>query len=146
MKWYCKQFNELNVQEFHDILKLRIDVFVVEQNCIYHELDDKDQYALHVYAKDDEKIVAYSRVFQPGIYHKNAAFGRVVVAKKYRGKGIGYEIIKQSLAAVKANFNTTKVWISAQTHLKELYQSFGFIQISDNYLDDGIPHIDMLKS
>lgn len=147
MSWGCKTFNELTLDEFYQILKLRIDVFVVEQKCIYHELDGKDKKAHHLftYNADKSKIIAYSRIFEPGVYFEEAAFGRVVVHPAYRNKNLGRLLIKKSLTFIETEFAASHVKISAQTHLKKLYESFDFEQISDPYLDDGIPHIDMLK-
>ena len=148
MKWYCKTFQELSLSEFYQILQLRIDVFVVEQNCVYHELDGKDQKAYHLFACDedsDSKIVAYSRIFNAGDYYKEAAFGRVVVAPDYRDQKLGYQLIQKSIAFIDNKLKSSAIKISAQTYLKKFYESFGFKQINVPYLDDGIPHIDMLK-
>lgn len=148
MKWFCKTFQELSLNEFHQILRLRIDVFVVEQNCAYHELDGKDEKAYHLFACDENcnnKLVAYSRIFNIGAYYNEAAFGRVVVDPSYRDRKLGYELVKRSIVFIEDEFNTSTVKISAQTYLNKFYESFGFKQIDSAYLEDGIPHIDMLK-
>ncbi len=147
MQSICKTFKELTLNEFYEITTLRIDVFVVEQNCVYHELDGKDQKAHHLFIKDPEsaQIIAYTRIFKPGSYFDEAAFGRVVVHPKHRKKHIGRFLVNEVIEFITKNFDLTTIKISAQTHLKEWYESFGFNQISDPYLEDGIPHIDMLK-
>ena len=143
----CKTFDELTLDEFYEITALRIDVFVVEQNCPYHELDGKDQKAHHLFIKDPEsgQIIAYTRIFKPGSYFNEAAFGRVVVHPSHRNKSIGSVLINEVIEFISKNLDSTTIKISAQTHLKKWYESFGFEQISEPYLDDGIPHIDMLK-
>ena len=147
MQSVCKTFDELTLDEFYQIIALRIDVFVVEQNCVYHELDGKDQRAYHLFIKDPEteKIIAYTRIFKPGDYFTEAAFGRVVVHPKYRKKHIGQLLIEKVIDFIETQLKSKTIKISAQTYLKNWYESFGFQQSSDPYLDDGIPHIDMLK-
>ncbi len=148
MQWVCKSFKELTLTEFHHILKLRIDVFVVEQYCAYHELDGKDQKAFHLFAfaeDDPERIIAYSRIFKPGDYYHEASFGRVVIHSDYRNQKIGYRLIVKTIAFISNTFDSPPIKISAQTYLRKFYTSFGFKQISDEYLEDGIPHIDMLR-
>ena len=146
MNWYTKNFEALSLDEFHDILKLRIDIFVVEQNCPYSELDNKDKMALHCFAKDQEQhIIAYTRIFKPGDYYKEASFGRVLVQKEYRNKKLGYELIKQTLLAIQANMGQVPVKIGAQAHLERFYGVFDFKKVGQGYIEDGIPHIYMLK-
>ena len=146
MNWYTKNFEALSLDEFHDILKLRIDIFVVEQNCPYSELDNKDKKALHCFAKDQEQhIIAYTRIFKPGDYYKEASFGRVLVQKEYRNKKLGYELIKQTLLAIQANMGQVPVKIGAQAHLERFYGVFDFKKVGQGYIEDGIPHIYMLK-
>lgn len=147
MKWYCKKFQELSLTEFHQILKLRIDVFVVEQECVYHELDGKDEKAYHLFALAEnhpDEIITYSRIFKPGDYFKEATFGRVVVHPDYRNQKLGYLLVDRTIKTIEEKFKFP-IKISAQTYLKKFYESFRFQQISEEYLDDGIPHIDMLK-
>ncbi|MFD1315008.1 GNAT family N-acetyltransferase [Namhaeicola litoreus] len=148
MKWVLKKFEELSVDEFHEILKLRINIFVVEQNCPYPELDNKDKDALHFFAVFEEnplKVVAYTRLFAPGDYYNFAAIGRVVVDKNFRGKMLGHELIKRSISEIETLFKTKIIKIGAQTYLKKFYESHGFNQIGEGYLEDGIPHIHMIK-
>jgi len=149
MQWTFKKYKELTVDEFHDILQLRINVFVVEQNCPYPELDGKDKYAYHFFAFNKEKpsrIVAYTRIFKPGDYYDKAAIGRVVVHPDFRKDGLGYKLMVKSVSQIKRTFKTGKIKIGAQTYLKKFYESLGFIKEGEDYLEDGIPHIYMVKN
>lgn len=141
-----KKFDELHVQELYDILRLRSEVFVVEQDCVYQDIDSKDQEALHVLGFCDKKLVAYTRCFEPGYYFDEAAIGRVVVDKAYRSYGFGHDIMKASQKAIQENFQTTRIKLSAQQYLIKFYQSHGYQSVGEGYLEDGIPHIAMLKS
>ena len=143
---FTKSFSELTTNELYSILQLRSEVFVVEQDCVYQDVDDKDQKALHVIGFKNNKLVAYTRIFKPGDYFKNASIGRVVVAKNEREFGYGHEIIKHSIEAIKNHFSETAIKISAQTYLKKFYESHGFQQVGEEYLEDGIPHIGMIKT
>ena len=138
-----KSFKDLNTTELYNILQLRSDVFVIEQDCIYEDIDGKDQKSLHVLGFKDEKLVAYTRIFKPGDYFEDASIGRVVVAQNYRNHEYGYDIMKASIKAVKVNYNTETILISAQVYLKKFYNNLGFFETGDEYLEDGIPHIKM---
>src|SRR6056297_2210179 len=138
-----KTFEELNTTELYNILQLRSEVFVVEQDCVYQDLDGKDQNALHVIGTKKSNVVAYARIFKPGDYFKEASIGRVVVAKDERRYGYGKEIMEASIQAVKQTLGKTDITISAQTYLRAFYNSLGFKEIGDEYLEDGIPHIAM---
>jgi ElaA protein len=140
-----KTFQELTTKELYDLLQLRVDVFCVEQNCVYQDLDGKDEKALHVIGKKNNKIIAYTRVFKPGDYFKEASIGRVVVSKDERHHKYGYDIMEASIRAVKDYFNTTTIKLSAQTYLRKFYNNLGFKEIGEEYLEDGIPHIAMVK-
>lgn len=129
--------------ELYKILKLRIEVFVVEQECPYEEIDNKDINAKHIYLKDKEHIVAYLRVLPPGLSYKEASIGRVLVNMKYRGKGYGRQIMKEGIEYCKSHY-TGDIKISAQAYLEKFYGSLGFERISKVYLEDNIPHIDMI--
>jgi len=145
MQWILKKFHNLTVDEFHDILQLRINIFIVEQNCPYPELDDKDKIAFHLFGINKEnKIIAYTRIFKPGDYYKEAAFGRVVVHQDYRNQKIGFQLVEQTIIEIHKLFGNTNIKIGAQTYLNNFYQSFGFYQVGDDYIEDGIPHIHML--
>ncbi|GGK38475.1 MULTISPECIES: GNAT family N-acetyltransferase [Flavobacteriaceae] len=141
-----KTFAELTKEELYQILQLRSEVFVVEQDCVYQDIDYKDQKAIHVLGFKNNKIIAYTRVFKPGDYFNEASIGRVVVAEKERKFKYGYSIMEASIEAISTYFNETTIKISAQTYLKKFYNSLGFIQTGDDYLEDGIPHIAMLKN
>jgi len=145
MQWILKKFNDLTVDEFHDILQLRINIFVVEQNCPYPELDDRDKIAFHFFGINKEnKIIAYTRIFKPGDYYEEAAFGRVAVHQDYRNQKIGFQLVEQTIIEIHKLFGNINIKIGAQTYLNNFYQSFGFHQVGDDYIEDGIPHIHML--
>ncbi|MDD3721550.1 MAG: GNAT family N-acetyltransferase [Lutibacter sp.] len=141
-----KPFTELSTKELYDILQLRAEVFVVEQNCVYQDIDGKDQKALHIIGLKNDKIVAYCRIFKSADYFDKASIGRVVVAKNERKFGYGHVIFQHSVEAVKEFFNETSIKISAQLYLKKFYESHGFIQVGKGYLEDDIPHIAMIKN
>ena len=146
MKWTLKNFNELSVAEFHDFLQLRLDIFVVEQDCVYLDLDGKDEIAYHFFAKTDEGLtVAYTRLFAPGDYYEEAAIGRVVVHKDYRKDGLGFELMSRSIDHVEALYKTKIIKIGAQRYLRKFYESLGFVSTDEFYLEDGIPHMYMIK-
>lgn len=138
-----KRFNELSLSELYESLQLRSEVFVVEQNCVYQDVDGKDTKAIHVLGLFDTTVVAYARLFAPGDYFENASIGRVVISEKYRDRKWGHDLIKESLQAIKTHYNAKGVTISAQLYLKKFYESHGFIQQGEGYLEDGIPHIEM---
>ena len=146
LNFKIKRFNELSVTELYKLLQLRSEVFVVEQNCVYQDVDGKDEKALHVLGEVEGKIVAYSRLFKATDYFKNASIGRVAIAKSFRANKWGHELMKASIAGIEAHFGVQPVTISAQLYLKNFYEQHGFQQVSETYLEDGIPHIEMLKS
>lgn len=139
-------FEDLDTRQLYQLLQLRSEVFVLEQNCVYQDIDGKDQKALHVLGFENEKLVAYTRIFPPGVYFKEAAIGRVVVKEGHRKRNFGHQILKASIKAVKTHFQTEEIKLSAQTYLTAFYESHGFKQIGEGYLEDGIPHIAMLKN
>jgi len=141
-----KTFDALTTQELYNILQLRSEVFVVEQDCVYQDIDGKDQKALHIFGLKNDKIVAYTRIFNAGVYFEEASIGRVVVAQQERKFKYGYDIMKASINAIKTHYNDTIIRISAQLYLKQFYNNLGFIEVGEDYLEDGIPHINMLKS
>ncbi|MCL4148018.1 UNVERIFIED_CONTAM: hypothetical protein GTU68_006738 [Idotea baltica] len=145
MNFITKTFQELNTIELYQILNLRSEVFVVEQDCVYQDIDFKDQKAIHIFGFKEDKIVAYTRIFKPGDYFENSSIGRVVVAKKERKFGYGHQIMKASIIAVKDIFKEDVITISAQKYLKKFYETHQFKQIGEEYLEDGIPHIRMDK-
>jgi len=146
MEFLVKIFSELNTSELYKILQLRSEVFVVEQDCVYQDLDFKDQKAVHVIGIKNNKIIAYTRIFKPGDYFKEASIGRVIVDAKERKFGYGHDLMKASIKVIQEKFNTLKITISAQVYLKNFYESHGFKKVGDEYLEDGIPHIEMLRN
>ncbi len=142
MELVIKKFNELTVEELHEILKLRVSVFVVEQNCPYQEVDDKDRYSYHVYLKDEEGIQAYLRVIEKTGDTDEVAIGRVIAVK--RRCGLGTEILKEGVKVARDYLKADKVVLEAQTYARKLYEKVGFEQISEEFLEDGIPHIKMM--
>ena len=141
-----KSFKELNTIELYEILRLRAAVFVVEQDCVYQDVDAKDNTALHVIGVKNQKIIAYTRIFDQGHYFEQASIGRVVVAKSERQYGYGHALMAASINAVYERFGHKPIKISAQKHLKNYYKQHGFIKTGVEYLEDGIPHIAMLKT
>jgi len=146
MEFLVKTFSELNTSELYKILQLRSEVFVIEQDCVYQDLDFKDQKAVHVIGIKNDKIIAYTRIFKPGDYFKEASIGRVIVDAKERKFGYGHDLMKASIKVIQKKFNTLKITISAQVYLKNFYESHGFKKAGDEYLEDGIPHIEMLRN
>jgi ElaA protein len=116
---------------------------VVEQNCVYQDIDNKDQKALHIFGIVEGEIIAYSRLFKPGDYFEFSSIGRVVVDEKHRDKNFGHELIDQSILEINRRFNVQNITISAQLYLKKFYESHGFVATSETYLEDDIPHIEM---
>ena len=145
LEWKTKRFNELSTAELYNLLQLRSEVFVVEQNCVYQDIDGKDQKALHLIGEFNSKIVAYARLFKAGDYFENASIGRVVVGTDYRDKKWGHELMQHAITEIEEYFNTTKITISAQLYLQKFYESHGFVTTSETYLEDDIPHIEMKK-
>lgn len=145
LKWKIKPFEALTVSELYDLLKLRSEIFVLEQNCVYLDIDGKDKIALHLIGEYDGKTVAYARLFDAGISFDNASIGRVVVDANYRDKKWGHDLMREAIAGIKSNFGKDKITIGAQLYLKKFYESHGFVQISEMYLEDDIEHIDMVR-
>ena len=146
MIFNIKRFNELSTHELYVILQLRSEVFVVEQDCVYQDLDNKDQDAFHVLGVLDNEIVAYARIFKPGDYFLESSIGRIVVKKEFRKFQYGYKLVENSIQFIENNLQQNTILISAQSYLTKFYNSLGFTQVGEEYLEDGIPHIKMLKS
>jgi ElaA protein len=146
METQVKSFEQLSLQELYDILHLRTAVFVVEQDCVYQDMDGKDQVALHVLGKEGGRLVAYTRVFTPGTYYKDASIGRVITEKNARGNGYGREIVIKSIEALEAVSGKTSITIAAQSYLRKFYGELGFKETGSEYLEDGIPHFKMVRS
>lgn len=145
IQWKIKTFENLSSQELYDILKLRSQIFVVEQNCVFLDMDDKDKLSLHLFGTFDDKIVAYSRLLNTGICFDNASIGRVVVDANYRDRKWGHDLMREAIAGIKSHFGESKITIGAQLYLQKFYESHGFVQTSEMYLEDDIPHIEMKK-
>jgi len=147
MNWHIKKFNELTTDELYDALKLRIDVFVVEQTCFYPDLDGLDRHhqTLHLYCYQGDKMTAYLRILAKGqSYDDFPSIGRVIIAPHARGCGLGHELMKEAISACSQYFPLQAIKISAQEHLEQYYNKHGFIRVSDMYLEDDIPHIAMI--
>lgn len=143
IEFKIKPFAALSTSELYEILKLRIEVFVVEQNCIYQDIDGKDSKAIHVLGYYNGDLAAYCRIFDAGYYFDETSIGRVIVSPKYRDKKFGHDLMKVAIDAVEANFNKKQITISAQMYLQKFYESHGFVKTSEMYLEDDIPHIQM---
>ena len=143
---HIKNYNELTKEELYGLLQLRSQVFVVEQNCVYQDIDGKDQKSLHVLGKKDNVIIAYSRIFKKGDYFKESSIGRVVVDKNSRHHQYGTQIMHASIEAIQNTFHTKIIKISAQLYLENFYTGFGFKPTGNSYLEDGIPHVAMIKN
>lgn len=144
--WEAKYFSELTIDELYGLLRLREQVFIIEQDCVYPDLDNKDQKAIHILGKLDSKIIAYSRIFKSGDYFETASIGRVVTDKMYRNLKIGHTLMQKSIQGVNNYFNENIITISAQCYLLGFYQSLGFEPVGEEYLEDGIPHKRMVRN
>ena len=145
--WTCKKFNELSPAELYNILKLRSEVFVVEQNCVYLDTDGKDQDAWHLCGwLNDELLIAYARLLAPGVSYPEASIGRVVSSPAYRKDGYGKLLMQKAIENTCTIFSVTEIKIGAQQYLTTFYNNLGFTVTSEPYLEDGIPHVEMLLS
>ena len=138
------RYNELTTNQLYSILKLRAEVFVVEQNCAYQDLDNKDNKALHLIGEINNEIIAYTRIFKKGDYFTNSSIGRVLVKKEFRKKELGKAIMEKSIEIIKKNTKEEKIEISAQKYLTKFYKELGFKKTGKEYLEDNIPHIKMM--
>lgn len=145
MVWKIKSFDQLSADELYKILQARVDVFVVEQHCPYPELDGYDQSALHLWVEIDGEVLAYCRIFPPGIKYDEASMGRVLTKKNFRGLNLGKNLVKFALNTIEARYKITSVRISAQDYLLKFYSDFGFLDSGKKYLEDDIPHTEMLR-
>lgn len=143
MNWKVKSFEELTTKELYEILRLRAEVFIVEQNCVYQDVDRKDLKSYHLYCEDEGSIVAYCRLIPRGISYNEASIGRVVTKSTHRKTGLGKELLLNAIDSIKSIMNEEEIRISAQAYLIEFYKSAGFIEVSDIYLEDDIDHIEM---
>jgi ElaA protein len=144
--WKIKSFDELSTTELYNILKLRMEVFVVEQNCPYQDADGKDLKSYHLMGLDESsELIAYSRIVPAGISFAEVSIGRVVSSPKLRGSGAGKALMQKSIEEIYQKYGAVPIHIGAQLYLKKFYESFGFVQISEEYLEDNIPHMEMIK-
>lgn len=141
-----KSFKNLTIDELYDILKLRDEVFVVEQRCFYQDCDDIDKDAHHVFCEDDSKIVSYLRIYKKYPTKNEVSIGRVVVAKDYRSRGLAKKIMHEAIEFILETLKIPNILISAQSYLIDFYKDFGFTVVSEEYLDAEIPHVDMFYS
>lgn len=146
MEIRINSFEELSTKELYAVLQLRSEVFVVEQDCVYQDIDGKDERALHITGWENGILVAYTRCFKAGDYFDEAAIGRIVVRENYRKLGYGHQITDASIEAIKSYYKADTIKISAQVYLVIFYQSHGFKTFGDRYLEDGIPHIAMIRT
>ncbi len=143
--WHIKNFEELSTLDLYKILKARVDVFVVEQNCPYPDLDDYDQKAIHLWAEENGEVLAYCRIFDANIKYPETSIGRVLTTEKARGKSLGKLLIQYAVETIENRYQTPKIRISAQDYLIKFYQNLGFVDTGKKYLEDDIPHTEMLR-
>lgn len=143
--YIIKSFKELNVDELYQILRLRSEVFVVEQNCAFQDIDNKDQESYHLCCYADGILVGYARLLPAGLSYTEISIGRVITAASYRGMGLGKELMHKSIEACEKLFKDSAIRIGAQQHLAQFYNSLGFIESGEPYDEDGILHIEMVK-
>jgi ElaA protein len=145
LSWTLKPFSSLSPDELYAILRLRSEVFVVEQNCVFQDMDNKDQLSWHLMGWQDNVLVAYTRLVPPGISYPQPSIGRVITSKLVRNNGTGKLLMKKSIEELVSLFGKSPIRIGAQLYLKKFYSSFGFEQSSDIYDEDGIDHIEMIR-
>jgi ElaA protein len=144
--WICKAFDELTAVELYAILRLRSEVFVVEQNCVFLDMDDKDQHCYHLIGRRGDVLAGYSRIVPAGISYVESSISRIVTSPVLRGHGIGRELIPQSVHTLYTLYGRQPIRIGAQYYLLKFYESFGFVQKGEIYLEDGIEHVQMLMT
>jgi ElaA protein len=144
MTWSCKKFNDLSPNELYAILQLRNEIFVVEQNCVFQDADNKDQYCFHLMGWEENRLCAYSRLVPAGISYVESSIGRVVVSPHARKNGTGKILMQRSIEEILALFGHVAIKLGAQLYLQKFYESFGFRQTSEIYIEDGIQHIEMI--
>lgn len=143
--WKIKSFEEITTSELYEIIKARVDVFVVEQDCPYPDLDGYDRQAIHLWAEQENSVLAYCRIFNKGIKYPETSIGRVLTTEKARGKSLGKQLIQYAVETIENRFHTTEVRISAQDYLLRFYSGFGFEDTGKKYLEDNIPHTEMFR-
>lgn len=143
--WRIQKFEELTGKQLYTYLQLRVNVFIVEQQCPYPELDGFDEDSFHVAYIENGKLLAYSRILPAGVKYNRVSIGRVIVDQEARGRGLAKALMKESLQFIQSKWPHQEIQLQAQTHLREFYGSFGFESVSEDYDEDGIPHVDMVK-
>jgi ElaA protein len=144
--WSTKAFKDLTVDEYFEIIHLRTEIFVVEQNCPYQEVDEKDRQSFHLFGRSENgKIISVTRILPAGVSYKEISIGRVALKKAYRGKGIADELMKETFKFINSELGKQPIRISAQEHLLNYYNKHGFEQVGESYLEDNIPHIEMVR-
>ncbi|TQV72966.1 GNAT family N-acetyltransferase [Aliikangiella marina] len=149
MNWHLKKFNELSGHQVYKIMQLRVDIFVVEQNCPYSDLDGKDEHpeVLHLFATENEAIVCYLRILPPNLAYPNKpALGRIVSSAQYRGTGAGHQLMQQATQILDEKWPNLTSHMSAQAHLQGFYGKHGYTAVGEEYLEDDIPHIGMERA
>lgn len=143
--WKVKSFEEMTTSELYEVIKARVDVFVVEQNCPYPDLDNYDRKALHLWAEKDHAVMTYCRIFDKEIKYAECSIGRVLTSEKGRGKNLGKQLIQYAVEIIENRFRTSEIRISAQDYLLRFYSYFGFEDTGKKYLEDNIPHSEMFR-
>ncbi|HEY1586439.1 MAG TPA: GNAT family N-acetyltransferase [Polyangia bacterium] len=145
MRWELRSFDALSTRELYGVVRLRQDVFIVEQKCAYADADGADEQATHLFAVDGDDVVACARLFAPGVRRAEAVIGRVVTAARVRKLGVGRELMRRAIDAVEAQHGRAAIWLGAQKYLQRFYESFGFTRDGEDYLEDDIPHLPMRR-
>ena len=145
LQWQFTCLQDLSVQQLYDVLQLRTEVFVVEQNCVFQDMDGADENAMHLLGMQQEKLMAYARCFDAGIKFKEASIGRVITHASLRGTGAGHALMRQAMDSMQSLWGMQPIRIGAQARLEKFYQQHGFAVASAPYIEDGIPHIEMLR-
>ncbi len=143
MDFIIKKFEEFDLKYFYEIIKIREEVFIVEQACVYQECDGKDEKAFHLVCRENGQVMAYLRILERGVSFNEISIGRVLVKKEYRGRGLAKKLIKKAIKFIENELLENEIRISAQEYLTKFYESFGFKTVSDMYLEDEIPHVEM---
>jgi ElaA protein len=146
IEWICKPFDALTPYELYAIIQLRNEVFVLEQNCVFQDADDKDQKCYHLMGRAGDDLAAYARLVPPGVSYTFVSIGRIVTSPKYRNKGAGKVLLNTAIEKCNYLFGEQAIKIGAQLYLKKFYESLGFVQAGEVYDEDGIPHIEMLRT
>ncbi|MFK7968877.1 MAG: GNAT family N-acetyltransferase [Bacteroidia bacterium] len=146
IQWHVLKFDEFSLEQLYKVLHLRSEIFVVEQDCVYQDVDNKDQQSIHLLGYEADALVAYARLLPPGLHYTEASIGRVVTHISKRGTGLGTTLMEEAIKACEAVFGEgLPIRIEAQTHLERFYGNLGFRPESDSYMMDGIPHTEMLR-